>query len=441
MRMMGITLNKEINTKELTRNETPGNISKEGNFKTDYLDKSNEAKNNGLKESYSETDPKEVKQFKRKIVKKDDSVNKTKKQTVNSKNKYDESKPTPFNEKNNEKSEGINSKKINTDKLTNEKTKKTKNLDQHKVSDKKNSEKDISKNSDISETLQNISTIETKEKITKKLDHKENELDKKDSNSVEGISGKEKNLLTINHSAEVKKEVNVDKKTGKKVDKKDDKKSDSGSKDKIIVNDLRKADIEKNKINLISKNSLESDSESVKNSDQELQAGKNIVLGATEITAEGDGGKNQAPVTKEFSSLLKQQLKDFGNNDIVKQSRFILKDNNIGEIKLILKPESLGEVKINLNFKQNSLAGQIVVENSNVKEIFQENMNNLTRAFEEQGYENTNLQLSLNDKKGSNNSNRQNENKQYFSERLKRIDKNGNVVRVGFANTGINLTA
>ena len=35
--VMGITLNKEINTKELTRNETPGNISKEGNFKTDYL--------------------------------------------------------------------------------------------------------------------------------------------------------------------------------------------------------------------------------------------------------------------------------------------------------------------------------------------------------------------------------------------------------------------
>ena len=167
---------------------------------------------------------------------------------------------------------------------------------------------------------------------------------------------------------------------------------------------------------------------------------KTITLGSTEISVEGDGGKLQAPVAKEASLLLKQQLKDFGNDQIVKESKFILKDNNVGEIKLILKPESLGEVKINLNLKQNSLAGHIVVENSSVREIFQENLVHLSKALQEQGYDSADLQLSLNDKK-SGQQQKKNENKQYFSERLKRIDDSGNTIRYGFNSAGINLTA
>lgn len=167
---------------------------------------------------------------------------------------------------------------------------------------------------------------------------------------------------------------------------------------------------------------------------------KTIILGSVEISAEGEGGKSQAPVMKEAASLLKQQLKDFGNNDIVKQSRFILKDNNIGEIKLILKPESLGQVRINLNLSENSLAGQIIVENNSVKEIFQENISQLSKALEDEGFDSAKLDVSLSDKKGSESEN-QKKNKQYFSERLKRFDDNGQVVRYGTPTLGINLTA
>ncbi|OQY36304.1 MAG: hypothetical protein B6229_10425 [Spirochaetaceae bacterium 4572_7] len=170
----------------------------------------------------------------------------------------------------------------------------------------------------------------------------------------------------------------------------------------------------------------------------EAGADKNIMLGTTEISAEGEGGKAQAPVMKEFSSLLKQQLKDFGNDSIVKQSRFILKDNNIGEIKLILKPESMGQVKINLELNENSLAGRIIVENNSVKEVFQENINQLSKSLEEQGYDSAKLNVSLSDKKGSNPRDEK-ESKQYFSERLKRIDDQ--VIRYGSDNYGINLTA
>lgn len=229
------------------------------------------------------------------------------------------------------------------------------------------------------------------------------------------------------------------------VDKKDkNKKSESKVKVADFRNELKKAGETRN-VELAKKNTEQNISAStevkLENSEQiEGGAEKTIVLGTTEITAEGEGGKAQAPVIKEASVLLKQQLKDFGNNEIVKQSRFILKDNNVGEIKLILKPEALGQVKINLNFNENSLAGQIVVENNSVKEVFQENLNQLSKALEKEGFDSAKLDVSLNDKKGSDSQNK-GENKQYFSERLKRFDNNGQVVRYGMPTAGINLTA
>ena len=99
------------------------------------------------------------------------------------------------------------------------------------------------------------------------------------------------------------------------------------------------------------------------------------------------------------------------------------------------------QVKINLNLNENSLAGQIVVENNSVKAIFQENLGQLSKALEDQGFDSAKLDISLSDKEGSEDNSKQKKNKQYFSDRLKRIDESGQVVRYGAPTAGINLTA
>ncbi|QEN06018.1 hypothetical protein EW093_15395 [Thiospirochaeta perfilievii] len=262
--------------------------------------------------------------------------------------------------------------------------------------------------------------------------------DNDNDNKIDSLkNGKTENKpeISLNLDTKSKKEI-LDKKSNKDSDKKTE-----GNKSKIT--DLRTNkkfdDVVDNKKN-IKNQDVEVKNSEVKFEESSSDENSTITLGSKEVTAEGDGGKTQAPVMKEATQILKQQLKDFGNDSIVKQSRFILKDNNVGEIKLILKPESLGEVKINLNLKQNSLAGQIVVENNSVREIFQENMAHLSKALEDQGYDSANLELSLNDK-GEGSKDNKKENKQYFSDRLKKIDQSGNVIRYGSATSGINLTA
>ncbi len=95
------------------------------------------------------------------------------------------------------------------------------------------------------------------------------------------------------------------------------------------------------------------------------------------------------------SLLLNKQLQEGGTRDLAKNIRFVLKDNNQGEIKLILKPEALGKVRIHLNLEENNIVGKIIVENNSVKQVFQNNLAELTRALEESGFDSASLDVSV----------------------------------------------
>jgi len=92
-----------------------------------------------------------------------------------------------------------------------------------------------------------------------------------------------------------------------------------------------------------------------------------------------------------------QQLQDHLNKDIVKRSSILIRENGSGEIKLDLKPDNLGQVRIRITMENNNIAGKIFVENSNVKEAFDQNMQQLYRAFKEHGFENAALNVSVGD--------------------------------------------
>lgn len=95
------------------------------------------------------------------------------------------------------------------------------------------------------------------------------------------------------------------------------------------------------------------------------------------------------------SAALQRHLAEQGNRQIVKQSGIILKDNNSGEIRLVLKPENMGSVRIQLQMQDNSITGKIVVDNSTVKTAFDQNMDDLYRAFKESGFDNAELDVQV----------------------------------------------
>lgn len=86
------------------------------------------------------------------------------------------------------------------------------------------------------------------------------------------------------------------------------------------------------------------------------------------------------------SAELARSLREHGNADIVRQARVILKDENSGELRLRLKPEGLGNVRIHMELDDKRIDMRIVVENSSVREAFRENIAELQRSFESDGF-------------------------------------------------------
>jgi flagellar hook-length control protein FliK len=108
------------------------------------------------------------------------------------------------------------------------------------------------------------------------------------------------------------------------------------------------------------------------------------------------------PISPRDAASFQQYLVERGYGQLVDQARIVLKDQNAGEIRMTLYPESLGKVKVALNLSDNSLAGQIYVENQTVKDVFQANMDGLMQAFRDGGWNDLSLQVSVGSGGGGN---------------------------------------
>ncbi len=92
---------------------------------------------------------------------------------------------------------------------------------------------------------------------------------------------------------------------------------------------------------------------------------------------------------------LSRTLNDQVNGEIVRTARMVVRGNDTGEIRLHLKPESLGNVRIILQMQEGHIAGRIIVENSSIREVFEQNLASLIEAFNESGLETGTLDVAL----------------------------------------------
>lgn len=101
-------------------------------------------------------------------------------------------------------------------------------------------------------------------------------------------------------------------------------------------------------------------------------------------------------------ALSRQIFKAFGERVIpglVQKTAIIVKEGGDGEIRLVLKPESLGNVRIRVNIVNNTVEARIVVENNNVKALFEGSLDHLKSSLREEGFQAAGLEVSVGNRK------------------------------------------
>ena len=219
--------------------------------------------------------------------------------------------------------------------------------------------------------------------------------------------------------------------------KKDPGKNESLQKDnvKLQVLDLRTAEKSGEKAENSfqgSENSSEKFDLLSENSEGKTDSSQNQVRDALFIKAEpltGDKPETSVKSLTAQQTAVLEKLKNDGNSEIVRQTKMILNDNNSGELRMVLKPERLGFVRIKLNLDDNNIVGRIIVDNNSIKEIFENNMENLLRNFRESGFSSASLEVSVGG--GKNRQQNMDSNERFFSKKIIEDVDSHNIVNRG----------
>jgi flagellar hook-length control protein FliK len=113
-------------------------------------------------------------------------------------------------------------------------------------------------------------------------------------------------------------------------------------------------------------------------------------------TPPGDTASRPPTLAQAGATLGRRLNGDVGQN-IVRQARVMLQESGKAEVRLIIRPPELGRVRIQLQMDNGHIAGRILVDNGSVREVVEQNLPALQRAFEEAGLEMGDLEVSTGD--------------------------------------------
>ena len=247
------------------------------------------------------------------------------------------------------------------------------------------------------------SKIQSKEKEQKTAEKSKNRIENSDLNLVEAVLASGNSAVNQVEN----KEIGADnprlsdfmeaEETGtlEGLDSKSEKKFFLDKDKKIAVQDLRSENSaqkpdEKSGKSMKSSTEISEIYRNEKNNPQvtmDFAANAQQNIGSLNNQVAGSAGSN-------FQAMLANQIQE-NAGEIVKAGNIVLKDNDVGSIKLILHPESLGNVKIDLQVNEKNISGKIIVATQEAFNAFKETAENLKQAFVQSGFESAGLELSL----------------------------------------------
>lgn len=104
--------------------------------------------------------------------------------------------------------------------------------------------------------------------------------------------------------------------------------------------------------------------------------------------------------TQNAAQALARRLNGDLGSSIVRQAKIMLKESGNAEIRLIIRPPELGRVRINMQMENGHIAGRILVDNGSVREVLEQNLAALERAFQDAGLEVGDFEVSTGDPRG-----------------------------------------
>ena len=105
---------------------------------------------------------------------------------------------------------------------------------------------------------------------------------------------------------------------------------------------------------------------------------------------EGHGVQNEG----QFASILAEQIKA-NSAELVERGKIVLRDGNVGEIRLQLKPAHLGSVRIQLKMSgDKKMQGEVTVSSKEAFDAFEESMQDLVASFNEAGFDASGFNLN-----------------------------------------------
>lgn len=247
------------------------------------------------------------------------------------------------------------------------------------------------------------SKIQSKEKEQKTAEKSKNQIENSDLNLVEAVLASGNSAVNQPEN----KEIGTDNPrlsdfmdaeeagTLEGLDSKSEKKFFLDKDKKIAVQDLRSENSaqkpdEKSGKSMKSSTEISEIYRNEKNNPQvtmDFAANAQQNIGSLNNQVAGSAGSN-------FQAMLANQIQE-NAGEIVKAGNIVLKDNDVGSIKLILHPESLGNVKIDLQVNEKNISGKIIVASQEAFNAFKETAENLKQAFVQSGFESAGLELSL----------------------------------------------
>lgn len=146
---------------------------------------------------------------------------------------------------------------------------------------------------------------------------------------------------------------------------------------------------------------------------------------------------NAAPAGQAQS--LAARLRVDGAADIVRAAQVVLRDGEMGMIRLRLEPETLGGVKIELKMAEKQISGRIVVESDLAGEAFRSSLDALRDAFAEAGFETTSLEVEVRGGNGGADGQGPDQAEPYWSAGFRELGRAVPTLEAGGAATGLNM--
>ena len=81
--------------------------------------------------------------------------------------------------------------------------------------------------------------------------------------------------------------------------------------------------------------------------------------------------------------------------ELVQRGKIVLRDGNVGEIRLQLKPAHLGVVRINLRMTgDKKMQGEVTVSSQEAYDAFEDSMEELVSSFKDAGFDTSSFNLN-----------------------------------------------